>query len=1151
MTSLDPEREADRPAWRAGRDAPHREATPPVLWTAADWARAIAGLPAAGPLPVRTALVPGEAVAHTLRRALIREGLEHALAGTRFLGSGVAALEVLRGAGVDVVAGEENLRPARLLALFREGLSLEHFPLDLLRGTPGWDEAFARTIGALEGAGLSPADLEAHAADRLAGAAGAGGAAARLRDVAVIWRALDEAAGPSWTTPRLHAEAAFRLERAPALWPHDGAVLAAATGHETAAHARFVRAIPGVALAIVGARPARDHHVARLGALFGAPAAAALTGAAAPRAHASERDLLAAYFLEPPALLADPARPRSRGPEGTVDLEEHAALDEEIEASADWVARQVLAGIPLEEIAVLMPAPDPVVQLLADRLARLPWPTGPLPVHVVGGLPLVGLPAGARVLAVVRGLRAHLSGEALAEVLPSLRTVGEADRHVAHGPAMELVWSLGTAGGSPARPEGALDWSARLAVREPALAAQLDLARATEEDPERPASARRARDIERTLGNLRSVRPAVDALVNVAHLVAAQAPLAALWPSLRDFLDTWLLQPGEGPRVAALLDERLAGTAADPRCGALPADDALRLVEEAILALRVPAGRFGEPAVTLAAVGQAAGLEFRAVRVIGLSEGHLPSVPREDPVLPDALRGDLQPRGAGWPPLGPPAPADRALAELHALDRVIRGASERVALSMARFDVERSQREPSSVFLEAGAALARPNAATGDRGRDIPDSRALRRDAFAPARAAARCFRLMTPLGEAAWQDAVAAGAVDLPPHWRSGSALDLERIRTLGKAEAAGPADGLLGELVAGLAMPGIDPERPISPSGLELLLGCPHRFMLERLLGFPEPAKAPGKRGIDARSWGSLFHAAAEAVYREHGAAICAGKGAREEWLARADHIADRIFGEFLEQYPLVGDGVQAAHRDRLRADVRELIGADWSARHFVAVEQTFGQPDPVRLELGERALFLRGRIDRIDVDSGRTLVRDLKTGRACPRFGKQAEPGHRLDVQIGTYGLVAHALAGAWGTPGPIGAAYAYFGRRGSGEERDFRKDFDSTLGPAALAWLGVAAGLLEARAFPRTPELADCDYCAFRPVCGPGAPARAAEVLADATGALGDFRALKATLPRTTGGQTATLNPATSKGERVLAVPSPPPVAPGARGRVRGQ
>jgi hypothetical protein len=40
--------------------------------------------------------------------------------------------------------------------------------------------------------------------------------------------------------------------------------------------------------------------------------------------------------------------------------------------------------------------------------------------------------------------------------------------------------------------------------------------------------------------------------------VVQQAPLAALWPALRDFLAAWLLQPGAGARVHALLDDQLA-----------------------------------------------------------------------------------------------------------------------------------------------------------------------------------------------------------------------------------------------------------------------------------------------------------------------------------------------------------------------------------------------------------------------------------------------------------------------------------------------------------------------------------------------------------------------------------------------------------------
>ena len=133
-----------------------------TFWSTADWASAIASLPSPGPLPTRTVLVSREPVAHVLRRELIRSGQGNALAGTRFLPLAAAAAEVLREAGTLFAAGEESLRPARILTLFRgSSLTLAQFPLELLRSTPGWDDAFARTISDLEAAALRPADLEA------------------------------------------------------------------------------------------------------------------------------------------------------------------------------------------------------------------------------------------------------------------------------------------------------------------------------------------------------------------------------------------------------------------------------------------------------------------------------------------------------------------------------------------------------------------------------------------------------------------------------------------------------------------------------------------------------------------------------------------------------------------------------------------------------------------------------------------------------------------------------------------------------------------------------------------------------------------------------------------------------------------------------
>ena len=1070
-----------------------------LLDTPAAWADAVAALPAAPALPCRTVLVPSERHAHSLRRALAASGRARLLAGTRFVGPLGAATEILHGAGLAHATGEEALRPGRLLSLFREVLPLEHFDPGLLRSTRGWHEAFARAIGVLESAALSPDDLprdDAHA-----------------RDVALVWSRVAAQAGSSFTAARVYREATSLLQRDPRRWPFHGPTLAAASGREDAVAALFLRAIPDVTLALWTSRPVRRRHLERLERLFGSDARHALeaatraptgSGRAEPE-PATERDLLAAFLFQPPEVLAAPGRPRSRGPDGTVHLEEHAGIEAEIEAAADWVARKVLEEkLPLEEIAVLVPALDPLAQLVVDRLERLPFEGGPLPVHVAGGLPAVSTAAGARVLAVLRALAAHLSAEALARVLPALRLEGDDRSHLTHGEAVELAFSLGTVGGNAARPEGALEWSRRAAQRARELEAALEHARRDED-----SVARETWRIERTLANVKAVLPALRELVDVAQAVVDGASLAATWERLDGFLHRWLLAPGDGVAIPARLAASLAPACADAIGEVLSRRDALEVVERHLLDLRVPRGRFGAPAVYVGTVAGAAGLSFSAVRLVGLCEGALPSQPREDPVLPDRVRARLEAAGAGRVL---PGAEEHVTAQVQALFAAVQGARGSIVLSAPRLDLDRTEREPAAIFIEAAAALGRPPAIAGEAAAPVPDTTALRRDAFRPARADAAAFRAARPISEASWIERVARVAPELPPAWAATPAVALDRLDALRSSSGPlGPGDGVLGTGDPFPAVPGLTPDRPISASALQQLLQCPRMFLMRRILGWDEPAGAPPIREIEPRSYGSLLHRVVEELYRTDGADIVARRRSLGHWMKIALDLADRLFDAVLSEYPLVGEGIRHKERERLRDSVRAFLRYDWDGaegRRYVGAELPFGRDTPLAATSDGATLHVHGFIDRVDVEGDATLVRDLKSGKPHPRSGKEAAPTPFVDVQLGLYQLVAKQLAAGWKAPRKVIAAYAYANGRGDAEERSFRDD-PGLLEDSTRKWLATAGHLLAARAFPPTPDEGDCAYCPFRLLCGSASAQRARDGLeeADEGSALAHFRALK--------------------------------------------
>jgi hypothetical protein len=700
---------------------------------------------------------------------------------------------------------------------------------------------------------------------------------------------------------------------------------------------------------------------------------------------------------------------------------------------------------------------------------------------------------------VVRALRRWLCADSLVEVLPLLHqeSEGETDhRRITRSRAIKLVYSLGTVGGLPGRAEGAADWAVRLARREGDLQREIDAIETSDSHKERQGLG----DKKDLLRDLRAMRPALESLVGVAQVELKTASLEELWTALRGFLCTWVSLPPVEPPVLPLLEARV-GALVRGRLPEMGGTRALELIGETLETLRVPAGRFGDPAVYVGTLDGAADLSFRAVRVVGLTEGTLPVVPGEDPVLPEGHReapGLEAIEGSG----------DRALAGLHALHRVVRNCTGKVVLSSPRRGVDGTERAPSSVVIEAAAALGRGVGSPEVNGT-IPDSGVLERQYFAPAREGRRHARLERPLDEASWQDRSASENPARPSRWADAPSLDLARLEAL-RADGVVPGlDGCVGNALPLDKLGGVTPGRGTSASRLATMLKCPHRFLFENVLGWREPASEPALREIDTLPYGGLAHRVIEVFSEKHGNAFAHRERSLAEWQTVADQIACAELTLRLESYPLVGTAVREKELIRLRRDIHVFLECEWDGgrpHEYVGAEIAFGYPDPYRLQSVDPPLYIHGFIDRVERTMAAALVRDFKTGKSHPRVGKEEGPTHTLDLQIGLYGILCLEHADRWDLPHRVEASYVYPDAAGQ-FERGFSKDFD-LLREETLRWLRIGASLLHERDFPRTPRAdEDCRYCPFKPVCGPARGERAKQFLAGASGALAEFQTLK--------------------------------------------
>jgi len=489
--------------------------------------------------------------------------------------------------------------------------------------------------------------------------------------------------------------------------------------------------------------------------------------------------------------------------------------------------------------------------------------------------------------------------------------------------------------------------------------------------------------------------------------------------------------------------------------------------------------------VLVAPIDAARGLAFDVVFVPGLAERMFPQKLVEDPLLLDAARTRL-------PELE--TRIDRLADERLALRLAIGAASRRVVLSYPRIDLDQARpRVPSFYGLEVLAAAEGKLPGFDELGQRADVTGAARIGWPAPLSA-------LDAIDEAEHDLALLDRLVDAPEQGAAryllGANAHLARaLRARGRrweVKSWKPADGFIASTpvspeVRAVLDANAPAARSFSPTALEQLATCPLRFAYRTIVGLeprdvPEPIQA-----IGALERGSLVHETQFELLGELRDADELPVRDLDSARARLDTVLDRVADRYRDELAPAISRVWVDGIASIRADLREWLrrmaeDIDWTPRRFelaFGLAQKLGRDPasvdaPVALDIG---LMLRGSIDLVEQRSdGAMRATDHKTGKARVEAGTLIAGGASLQPVF--YALVLEQLF-----PGKVvaGGRLAYCTTRGDFKDVDVPLDDDARAAAQLVA--RTLAHYLAEGFFPAAPSKGACDYCDYRPVCGP--------------------------------------------------------------------
>jgi ATP-dependent helicase/nuclease subunit B len=1025
---------------------------------------------------------------------LTRLSLTQLAARTAVLAMAAEGKTPSSGLGAEAVA-------ARAMFTALRDASLRYF--EPVAGSPGFPRALARTLQELRLAGITADALHTPGAAR-----------ADLADLLTRFDAAFAEVAAADRAELLHTAARWLRNR-----PVRGAVLLLDTAVRDTAEATLIRSLTTGAGDVLATIPRADRQsLTYLARLSAAVEQGEDTGSGD---LTSLRTYLFETELEPP----------HRATDGSLELFSAPGEGRECVEISRRILKEARRGVRFDEMAIFVRSPQSYFGLLEHALGRAGVPAwfdrGTRRPH----------PAGRAFLALLACAAEHLSASRFAEYLslgqvPQLDETTQQTWVASNDEALGLRPSTGlrlapsevevdsgfgiradderSGGQDGADPDRAVvagtlrapwkwervlmdaavigqeagRWKRRLDGRGRELAIQIEEA---------------ARQDGRDSGKVRALELTLEQCTHLRGFALPIIDEMAAWPARAnwgEWLDRFERLVPRVLRMPAYVLRVLADLRPMAEVGPIDLDEVRRVLSDRLLLLDSdpPARRFGR--IFVGTPDHARGRAFRVVFIPGLAERMFPQKPREDPLLLDERRAELD--------ASLPTQDNRLEAERLLLQVAVGAASERVYVSYPRIELSESRARVPSFY-----ALDMMRAVTGS----VPDHEWLEERAREAGNAMLAWPAPSQP------EDAIDDQEHDLSVLRRLLDEKDLKAVKghahyLLGLNECLRRSvidrwahgqhrwsanDGLIHGTPS--AAPALIAnrltERSYSVSALQKFSACPYQFALSAFYRLEPFAQPESLQRMDPLTRGSIFHDIQARFFRKLKAADALPvidatiEAARDVLDQTIEEVAARHYDELAPAVDRIWIDEMSSIRRDLVAWLHYLArdGAEWEPIRF---EFAFGRVPGLRDATSiqedvvlEEQFRLRGAIDLIERHRQTQVLRvtDHKTGRKPDRIERTIVGGGAVLQPV----LYAMVVEKALDTPVSHGRLF-YCTSSGSFYEH-----------PIPLSDLTRSAGVDVLRIIDRAiedgflvaaPAEDACDRCDFIAVCGREVPRRIA-------------------------------------------------------------